>query len=54
VFQLGREELLIYQILTTALEKLLTKIGGEPKIQIIHPPLPGNFPLADVHRISGN
>jgi hypothetical protein len=36
------------------LEKLLPTVAGEPQILIIHTPLPGNFPLADLHRVFGN
>jgi len=46
----GREEPFISEILTTALEKLLPTFDDEFQILIIHPPLPGNFPKADVHK----
>jgi hypothetical protein len=31
-----------------ALEKSLPTVGGDPQVLISHPPLPGNFPLADL------
>jgi hypothetical protein len=37
-----------------ALEKSLPIFGGEPQILLIHSPLPGNFPIADLNRVSGN
>jgi hypothetical protein len=29
-------------------------VAGKTQFLIIHPPLPSNFPLAAIHRISGN
>jgi len=51
---LGREEPLIFEILTTALEKSLPNIIGKSRILKIHSPPPGNFPIAVIHLIKAN
>ncbi len=51
---MGREEPLISEFLTTALENLLPTVGGKTQFSNTHTPKPGNFPIADVYRVSRN